>query len=97
MKKFNVGTPVVCTFGDNEVMGTVVHSSIDGVHVVVELEEKQSNRKYMKMKLKAVKHTDEMDELSSDEYLDLMILARSLKCTDLYYSFRNKLNKKAIR
>ena len=91
MRTFDVGTYVVCTFGDKEIMAKVVYNNMDGKTLHVELEDNEFNIKYRKMKIKNVRHTDEMEELSSDEYLDLMILARSLSSTDLYYFSRNKL------
>ena len=91
MRTFDVGTHVVCKFGNKEVMAKVVYNNMDGKTLHVELEDNDFNVKYTKINLQYVHHTDEMEELSSDEYLDLMILARSLSSTDLYYSFRNKL------
>ena len=91
MSTFDVGTHVVCKFGNKEVMAKVVYNNMDGKTLHVELEDNDFNVKYTKINLQYVYHTDEMEELSSDEYLDLMILARSLSSTDLYYFSRNKL------
>ena len=93
MRKFDVGTYVVCKFEDREMLAKVIYFNKDGKTVHVELEDNEFNVKYTKVNLKKVRHIDEMDELTTDEYLDLMILARSLNATDLYYSYRNKLSK----
>lgn len=96
MRKFKPGTHVICMFDNAEIMAKIVYINTDDNKAYVELESNEFNIQYTKVDLKKLRHTDEMDELTSDDYLDLMILARSLKCTDMYYSYRNKLNKSAI-